>query len=106
MAFLDNVLQTPSYGWRNAAGDFSKPSAQALLREFFSRLNIFRDKKNWLPFFSWLKVLQFWVVCRRLYLWHDTAWHTRYHLVSPLLHTQCFFIPKWLVEIFYPEFDA
>jgi sn-1 stearoyl-lipid 9-desaturase len=57
MAFLDNVLQTPSYGWRNAAGDFSKPSAQALLKEFFSRLNIFRDKKNWLPFFSWLKVL-------------------------------------------------
>jgi len=57
MAFLDDVLQTPSYGWRTATGEFSKPSASAIIKEFFSRLNIFKDKKNWLPFFSWLKVL-------------------------------------------------
>lgn len=57
MAFLDSVLQPPSYGWRTASGEFSKPTASVILKEFFSRLNVFKDKKNWLPFFSWLKVL-------------------------------------------------
>jgi fatty-acid desaturase len=57
MAFLDDVLQPPSYGWKNASGDFSKPTPKMILKEFFSRLNVFKDKKNWLPFFSWLKVL-------------------------------------------------
>ncbi len=57
MAFLDDVLQQPSYGWVTPCGKFSKPSAATILKEFFSRLNVFKDKKNWLPFFSWLKVL-------------------------------------------------
>ncbi len=57
MAFLDKVLQPPSYGWTDASGNFSKPTKSKILSEFFSRLNIFKDKKNWLPFFSWLKVL-------------------------------------------------
>jgi stearoyl-CoA desaturase (delta-9 desaturase) len=57
MAFLDDVLQPPSYGWRDASGNFSKPTGSTILKEFFSRLNIFNDRKNWLPFFSWLKVL-------------------------------------------------
>lgn len=57
MAFLDDVLQPPSYGWKTATGEFSKPTPTMIFREFFSRLNIFKDKKNWLPFFSWLKVL-------------------------------------------------
>lgn len=57
MAILDDVLQPPSYGWRDAEGNFSKPSSSMVLKEFFTRLNIFNNKKNWLPFFSWLKVL-------------------------------------------------
>ncbi len=57
MSFLDSVLQPPSYGWKNASGNFSKPSNRMILREFFCRLNVFGNKKNWLPFFSWLKVL-------------------------------------------------
>jgi len=57
MAFLDDVLQPPSYGWKDASGNFSKPTASVILKEFFNRLNVFKDKKNWLPFFSWLKVL-------------------------------------------------
>jgi stearoyl-CoA desaturase (delta-9 desaturase) len=57
MAFLDDVLQPPSYGWKDASGNFSKPTSAAIIREFFKRLNVFNDKKNWLPFFSWLKVL-------------------------------------------------
>lgn len=56
MAFLDDVLQRPSYGWVTAAGDFSKPSPKILLKEFFSGLNVFANKKNWLPFSSWLRI--------------------------------------------------
>jgi len=57
MAFLDNVLQPPAYGWKDENGSLVRPSKAEILREFFSRLNVFRDRKNWLPFFSWLKVL-------------------------------------------------
>jgi sn-1 stearoyl-lipid 9-desaturase len=57
MAFLDDVLQPPSYGWKDAAGNFIKPTRLTILKEFFSRLNIFKNRKNWLSFFSWLKVL-------------------------------------------------
>lgn len=57
MAFLDHVLQAPSYGWQDKSGTLIKPTHGQILREFFSRLNIFKTSKNWLPFFSWLKVL-------------------------------------------------
>lgn len=57
MAFLDDVLQQPAYGWRDQSGNFSKPGHSILLKEFFSRLNVFNNKKNWLPFLSWFKLL-------------------------------------------------
>src|ERR1700761_3034835 len=57
MAFLDNVLQPPSYGWKDEHGSLIHPSIKQILKEFFSRLNVFSNRKNWLPFFSWLKVL-------------------------------------------------
>lgn len=57
MAFLDHVLQPPSYGWQNAEGELARPSTRAILREFFSGLNLLRDRKNWLPFLSWLKII-------------------------------------------------
>jgi len=57
MPFLDHVLQSPSYGWKDDDGALVKPSAKQILTEFFSRLNVFKTRKNWLPFFSWLKVL-------------------------------------------------
>ncbi|MEO6686469.1 MAG: fatty acid desaturase [Dyadobacter sp.] len=57
MAFLDHVLQTPSYGWKDDEGNLIKPDASQIFKEFFARLNVFEDIKNWLPFFSWLKVL-------------------------------------------------
>ena len=56
MAFIDNVLEPPSYGWKDADGNLSKPNPARIFREFFSRLNIFKDKKNWLSFTSWMMV--------------------------------------------------
>ena len=57
MAFLDHVLQPPAYGWADKQGNLVKPSMGQIFKEFFSRLNVFKDRRNWLPFFSWLKVL-------------------------------------------------
>ena len=57
MNFLENVLERPSYGWTNEFGEFSKPSITQIIQEFFSRLNVFKDKKNWLSFTSWFAVI-------------------------------------------------
>jgi len=57
MAFLDHVLERPSYGWKDEKNNFIKPSARQILSEFFSRLNLVKTKKNWLPVLSWAKLL-------------------------------------------------
>ncbi len=57
MAFLDHVLQPPSYGWQDEDGNLIKPSSKQILKEFFTRLNIFGDRKRWLSVFSWGQVL-------------------------------------------------
>jgi len=57
MTFLDSVLEPPSYGWQDEQGNLIKPSPKQIIREFFSRLNVFRNRKNWLSFLSWFMVL-------------------------------------------------
>jgi len=98
MSFLDKVLQPPSYGWQDAEGQLIKPTSKQILTEFFSRLNIFKDRRNWLSFFSWFRVLclaPFLVIflVYHLHWWtllaafvysmiimgtHGTIWHHRY----------------------------
>jgi fatty-acid desaturase len=98
MTFLDSVLEKPSYGWKDSAGNLVKPSQKQIISEFFSRLNIFRDKKNWLSFMSWTMVLLL-APCLFLFIFkffsiklliaafvysmvilgtHGTIWHHRY----------------------------
>src|SRR5260221_8375521 len=58
MPFLDRVLDPPSYGFiRNEK--LYVPSHREIFREFFTRLNIFKSRKNWLPLFSWVATLFF-----------------------------------------------
>ena len=57
MPFMDAVLEEPRYGWKNDKEELVKPTPGQIFSEFFYRLNIFRTKKNWLPFFSWAKIL-------------------------------------------------
>lgn len=98
MLFLDHVLQIPAYGWKQDDGSFAKPTNRQMLREFFSRLNIVSSRKNWLPLFSWVKVLVMapFFICFLVYYlhwWtvlaafiygmvimgtHGTIWHHRY----------------------------
>ena len=98
MAFLDHVLQAPAYGWKDGQGQLIKPENKEIFKEFFGRLNIFKTRKNWLPFFSWLKVVcfvpflllfifKFFTPLLLLYAFlysmiimgtHGTVWHHRY----------------------------
>lgn len=57
MPLMDYVLEVPGYGWKDRDGNLIRPTSSQLLKETFSRLNIFKNKKAWLPFFSWLKVV-------------------------------------------------
>ncbi|MBY0436023.1 MAG: fatty acid desaturase [Cyclobacteriaceae bacterium] len=54
MAFIDDVLQVPSYGWKNEKGELIIPTLGQLYREAFSRVNFFKTKKNWISGISWL----------------------------------------------------
>jgi stearoyl-CoA desaturase (delta-9 desaturase) len=56
MAFIHHVLEEPSYGWKDENGNLSKPTQGQLIKEFLSRINVFKNKKNWLSFTSWLMV--------------------------------------------------
>ncbi|PZF73643.1 fatty acid desaturase family protein [Taibaiella soli] len=56
MALFDHILEPPSYGWKDAEGNLVKPSNSAIFKEFRSRLNIFRDRKNWMTFTSWIQL--------------------------------------------------
>lgn len=57
MTFIDKILLVPSYGWVNESGAFNKPTHRQILKEFFSRLNIFATRKNWLPLTCWGAVI-------------------------------------------------
>ncbi len=61
MAFIDTILETPAYGWKNEKGELSVPTKGQLWKEAFSRLNIFKSKKNWISFISLLMVASLFV---------------------------------------------
>src|SRR5271170_5057597 len=54
MPFIDEVLQQPSYGWKDERGELIKPTLRQLYSEAFSRINVFSTKKNWISLMSWL----------------------------------------------------
>ena len=57
MPFIDYILEEPSYGWANKEGEFYKPTSRQILKELFSRMNIFKSRKNWLALINWLTIL-------------------------------------------------
>ena len=100
MAFIDEILQTPSYGWMDAKGLFLKPTTRQLFKEAFSRINIFKSRKNWIALISWFMatcMLPLFVIFADVLFVleicycigcvchgnHEHAWND---LVSPLLH--------------------
>src|SRR5580704_18167465 len=57
MAFIDDLLQKPSYGWADEKGKLIVPTTKQLFSEAFSRINIFKTKKNWISLFGWLMIV-------------------------------------------------
>jgi sn-1 stearoyl-lipid 9-desaturase len=51
-SFIDSLLYAPSYGWKDASGNLAVPTKTQLWKEAFSRMNIFKSRKNWISFFS------------------------------------------------------
>jgi sn-1 stearoyl-lipid 9-desaturase len=54
---MEYVLRVPSYGWKNDDGSLIIPRKRQIFGEFWSRLNVFKSRKNWLAFFNWTKIL-------------------------------------------------
>lgn len=125
MAFIDEVLQTPSYGWRHANGELVVPTKKQLFREAFSRINIFKNRKNWISLIGWLMIvcmmpfLVFFIA--KFFSWpllgailvyslivmgtHGTIWFHRYctHKAYKFSHPIWRFITQHLVIKTIPE---
>jgi stearoyl-CoA desaturase (delta-9 desaturase) len=56
--FINRLLEEPTYGWARD-GALYVPSIREMLRHFLSRMNIFADRRNWLPLSSWFWSLAF-----------------------------------------------
>ncbi|HEX6240960.1 MAG TPA: fatty acid desaturase [Polyangiales bacterium] len=73
MAFLDRVLDAPSYGYVRD-GRLHVPSTRELLREFFSRLNVVRTRKSWLCAWCWFATLALFVPLGLFLRFHLDPW--------------------------------
>lgn len=58
MRLNDYLLWEPRYKWQDEQGNFVKPTLGQILSEYFYRINVFNDKRNWFPLMAWV-----WVFC-------------------------------------------
>jgi sn-1 stearoyl-lipid 9-desaturase len=66
---LKRVLREPGYGWARD-GELYKPTAAEMLREWRSRMNLFKSPKAWLAVAGWgwtLLLLAIWIVALTQY---------------------------------------
>lgn len=54
--FLKRVLAPPPYGWTRD-GAFYRPTTREIMSHWFSRMNLFKTKKNWLAVTGWFWTL-------------------------------------------------
>jgi fatty-acid desaturase len=55
--FIDTLLQEPSYGWADEQGQLIVPTKRQMWREAFSRINVFRSRRNWISAISVINML-------------------------------------------------
>lgn len=125
MAFIDHVLQQPTYGWADQNGELIIPTTRQLFREAFSRINIFKTKKNWIPLIDWVVLFClfpfFYIYLLYFFSWpltiliafysmivmgtHGTIWYHRYctHRAYKFSHPIWRFITQNLVIKTLPE---
>lgn len=80
MAFIDEVLQEPSYGWKDEKGELVVPTKSALFREAFRNINIFRTRKNWIPLILWVMML-----CMLPFLYAFVVYHFSWKLLLAVI---------------------
>jgi fatty-acid desaturase len=73
MSFLGRVLEPPSYGFVRH-GDLYVPGRTELWREFFTRLNVVRSRKQWLPLWSWVSSLGLFPFLVAFLMFHFHLW--------------------------------
>ncbi len=125
MAHVDIVLRPPSYGWTHEDGSLVAPTTGQVLREFGARLNVFADRKNWLPLSNWMPIVLlgpiFITFFARYFSWplaavgfvysmvlmgsHGTVWYHRFgtHRAFEFSHPFWRFITRNLVIKLVPE---
>lgn len=125
MAFINRILQEPSYGWQDEKGELIVPTNRQLFKEAFRRINIFQSRKNWISLIGWLMMftmlpfLYFFIVY--YFSWqllivmviysmiimgtHGTVWFHRYctHKAYKFSHPVWRFITQHLVIKTLPE---
>jgi fatty-acid desaturase len=70
---MDHVLSAPSYGFEKD-GRLVVPSTAQLFAEFFSRLNVGRSRKHWLPCLAWTATVLLSVPLYRFVRYHFSLW--------------------------------
>lgn len=126
MAFIDYILQKPSYGWADEKGELIVPTNKQILKEAISRLNIFKSKKNWINSISWFMIFLclmplFILFITQFFAWplviavvvysmiimgtHGTVWYHRYctHKAYEFSHPIWRIITQNLVIKTFPE---
>ncbi len=125
MAFIDDVLEVPSYGWKDDKGELIVPTTKQLFRHAWSRMNVFRDRRNWIGAISWfvaLCMIPFFVLFLAKYIsiplvavfivysmiiisTHATVWYHRYstHKSFKFSHPIWRFLTQNLVIRTFPE---
>ncbi len=125
MAFIDEVLQEPSYSWKDEKGNLVVPTTKQLWTEAFSNINIFKSRKNWMSLISWLMVTcmlpLFYIFLTQYFSWplaiaivvysmvimgtHGTIWFHRYctHKAYKFSHPIWRIITQNLVIKTFPE---
>ena len=96
--FIDDLLYAPSYGWKDKDGILVTPSTRQLWFEAFSRMNVFKSRRNWISFvsilmltamlpffilflfkyFSWYLVIAIVIYSMIIMGTHGTIWLHRY----------------------------
>ncbi|RYZ22294.1 MAG: acyl-CoA desaturase [Chitinophagaceae bacterium] len=124
-SFIDNLLQTPSYGWQDENGELVVPTTRQLWKEAFSRINVFKNKANWISaisvvmiaclmpfavaffayFFSWKLALLAVFYAMVIMGTHGTIWYHRYctHKAYKFSHPIWRILTQNLVIKTFPE---
>jgi len=124
-SFIDDLLYVPSYGWKDKDNELIIPTKKQLWSEAFSRVNIFKTRKNWISFvsllmlagmlpffvlflfkyFSWWLVLAIVAYSMVIMGTHGTIWFHRYctHKSYAFSHPLWRFITQNLVIKTVPE---